>query len=114
MTISTNTSPAGTVDSTQMSGGFVSYNLTERDNVFNAYLNFANNMENDPYSQNIVALYYDKTGFSLRSILTNVQANMDAPAFDEYYAIPNISSTVRVGTVAELVPEFTGPTPLGL
>ncbi|KAK1634572.1 FAD binding domain-containing protein [Colletotrichum phormii] len=105
---------ARTVDSTQMSGGFVSYNLTERDNVFNAYLNFANNMDNDLYSQNIVALYYDKTGLSLRSILTNVQANMDAPAFDEYYAIPNISSTVRVGTVAELVPEFTGPTPLGL
>ncbi|KZL72621.1 FAD binding domain-containing protein [Colletotrichum tofieldiae] len=103
-----------TVEGTQMWGGFVSYNQSERDALFNAYINFADNMDKDPYSQNILALYYDKTGFSLRSILTNVQAKTDAPAFNEYYPIPNISSTLRVGSVAELVPEFTGPTPLGL
>ncbi|OLN85658.1 Bifunctional solanapyrone synthase 5 [Colletotrichum chlorophyti] len=103
-----------TVDSTQMWGGFVSYNLTERDAVFNAYLNFAEHMDEDLASQNIVALYYDKTGFSLRSILTNIAAEERAPAFDNYFAIPNISSTVSVGSVADIVPQFTGPTPLGL
>lgn len=97
-----------------MWGGFVTYNLTDRDAVFNAYLDFAENMDEDPASQNIIALYYDKTGYTLRSILTNIEAKETAPAFNEYFAIGNISSTLRVGSVAELVPEFTGPTPLGL
>lgn len=95
-----------------MWGGFTSYNLTERDAVFNAYINFSENSE-DEASQNIVALYYDSTGFSLRSILTNINAVEDASAFAEYFAIKNISSTLRTESVAELVPEFTGPTPLG-
>lgn len=95
-----------------MWGGFTSYNLTKRDEVFNAYINFTENSD-DQASQNIVALYYDSTGFSLRSILTNSKAVEAAPAFAEYMAIENTSSTLRLGSVAELVPEFTGPTPLG-
>lgn len=103
-----------TVDSTALWGGFTDYDFENRDEVFNAYLNFADNMGDDPNSQNIVAVYYDNTGFSLRSILTNSIGDPAAPAFDEYFTVANISSTARVGTVAELVPEFTGPTPLGL
>ncbi|KAK9415978.1 hypothetical protein SUNI508_09938 [Seiridium unicorne] len=101
-----------TIEGTQMWGGFTSYNLTKRDDVFNAYLNFTEN-SHDETSQNIVALYYDSTGFSLRSILTNSKGVEAAPAFAEYMAIENISSTLRLEAVAELVPEFTGPTPLG-
>lgn len=71
-------------------------------------------MGDDPASQNIVAVTYDSTGFALRSILTNSMGEPSAAAFDEYMTIANTSSTARVGTVAELVPEFTGPTPLGL
>jgi DNA-binding GntR family transcriptional regulator len=97
-----------------MWGGFVSYDLSNRDKVFNAYLNFCEHMDKDLASQNIVALYYDSTGYSLRSILTNVDAIPTPPAFDEYVKIANTSSTLRIGSVAELVPEFTGPTPLGL
>ncbi|KAF9876582.1 FAD binding domain-containing protein [Colletotrichum karsti] len=103
-----------TVDSTQMWGGFVTYNQTERDAVFDAYMNFADHMDEDLASQNIVALYYDKTGFTLRSILSNVDAKDNAPAFNDYFAIPNISTTAAVGAVSDLVPQFTGPTPLGL
>ncbi|KAF6821428.1 FAD binding domain-containing protein [Colletotrichum plurivorum] len=103
-----------TVDSTQMWGGFFTYNQTERDNVFDAYINFADHMDEDLASQNIVALYYDKTGFTLRSILSNVDAKATAPAFDQYFSIPNISTTAAVGKVSDLVPQFTGPTPLGL
>lgn len=97
-----------------MWGGFFTYNQTKRDAVFDAYMNFANHMDEDLASQNIVALYYDKTGYTLRSILSNVDANPEAPAFSEYFAIPNISTTASVGTVSDLVPQFTGPTPLGL
>ncbi|KAK1598886.1 FAD binding domain-containing protein [Colletotrichum navitas] len=103
-----------TVKGNQMWGGFVGYDQSKRDAVFKAYLNFAHNMDKDPYSQNIVALTYDKTGFNLRSILSNVQAKTDAPAFSEYFSIANTSSTLKVGSIADLVPQFTGPTPLGL
>ncbi|RYP59059.1 hypothetical protein DL771_011014 [Monosporascus sp. 5C6A] len=103
-----------TIGSTLIWGGFVSYDLSKRDELFNAYLNFADNMGKDEASQSIVSLFYDATGFSLRSILTNAEANAVSPAFKAYMAIDNISSTLRVGSVSELVPEFTGPTPLGL
>ncbi|RYP25343.1 hypothetical protein DL767_008438 [Monosporascus sp. MG133] len=71
-------------------------------------------MGEDEASQSLISLYYDATGFSLRSILSNAEAKAAPPAFNEFMAIDNISSTLRVGPVSELVPEFTGPTPLGL
>lgn len=71
-------------------------------------------MDDDPASQAIVTLLYGKEGFSLVSVLTNSNAKSTAPAFNEFVKITNISSTARVGSVAEMVPEFTGPTPLGL
>ncbi|TDZ13410.1 FAD-dependent monooxygenase yanF [Colletotrichum spinosum] len=102
------------VESTQMWGGFVTYDQKKRDDVFAAYMKFTDNMDQDLASQNIIALYYDKTGYTLRSILSNVDANPTAPAFNDYFAIPNISTTASIGRVSELVPQFTGPTPLGL
>lgn len=98
-----------------MWGGLTQYNLTERDKLFRAYINFAKNMDQDPASQNIVGMHWGThRGYGLRGILTNGDAISDAPAFDEYKNIRNISSTSRVAAVAEIVPEFTGPTPLGL
>ncbi|ROT43779.1 FAD binding domain-containing protein [Sodiomyces alkalinus F11] len=102
------------VESTQMWGGFATYDQSKRDDVFRAYLRFVDNMASDPASANIVALNYDGAEFTLRSILTNTDALEAPPAFDEYSAIDTVDSTLRVGAIAELVPEFTGPTPLGL
>ncbi|KFY08813.1 hypothetical protein V492_05891 [Pseudogymnoascus sp. VKM F-4246] len=103
-----------TVQGTQLWGGFTSYNLSERDNVFDAYLKFVENTEENSPDQTIIALYYDFTGFSIRSILTNNKGIANAPAFDDFLALPNISSTVTSGSIAEIIPQFTGPTPLGL
>ncbi|KAK1957478.1 FAD binding domain-containing protein [Colletotrichum sublineola] len=103
-----------TVQGNKMWGGFVNYDQSKRDAVFHAYLNFANGMDKDPYSQNIVSVRYDKNGYSLLAVLSNVQAKTDAPAFNEYKSIANISNTLAVGSIADLVPQFTGPTPLGL
>lgn len=98
-----------------MWGGLTQYNLTERDNLFRAYINFSKKMDQDPASQNIVGMYWGPhRGYGLRGILTNSDAISDAPAFDEYRTVLNISSTSRIAAVAEIVPEFTGPTPLGL
>ncbi|TDZ29574.1 Bifunctional solanapyrone synthase [Colletotrichum spinosum] len=61
------------------------------------------------------------TNISIRVVPSNkiwggitTKAESTAPAFHEFVKITNTSSTARVGSVAEMVPEFTGPTPLGL
>nr|XP_036583603.1 FAD binding domain-containing protein [Colletotrichum truncatum]KAF6792746.1 FAD binding domain-containing protein [Colletotrichum truncatum] len=102
------------VNSTDMWGGLVRYNLSQRDNVFNAYIDFADNMAKDLASQNIVAMSWGSQGYGHSAILSNIDAKEAPPAFDKYMAIPTSSSTLRLGAVAEIVPEFTGPTPLGL
>ncbi|KAF4417848.1 Bifunctional solanapyrone synthase [Colletotrichum fructicola] len=102
------------VPSNKIWGGITTYALNNTDKVVDAYTKFVNKMDDDPASQAIVTLLYGKEGFSLVSVLTNSNAKSTAPAFNEFVKITNISSTARVGSVAEMVPEFTGPTPLGL
>ncbi|TDZ39515.1 FAD-dependent monooxygenase yanF [Colletotrichum trifolii] len=102
------------VNSTDMWGGLVGYDSSQRDALFEAYINFADDAETDPASQNIVASYFDKTGHGHRAILTNVDGREEPPAFNGYMLLRNKSSTLRKGPVAEIVPEFTGVTPLGL
>lgn len=102
------------VNSTDIWGGATMYSPSEREDVFSAYVNFADNMDQDAASQNIVGMSWGPhRGYVYRAILTNSAAISDAPAFDEYRKIQNVSSTSRVAPVAEIVPEFTGPTPLG-
>lgn len=98
-----------------MWGGLREYDETNRDKLFRAYLNFADKMDQDPASQNIVGMSYGThRTHGLRAILTNSAGVDDAPAFSEYEKINVTSNTSRVAAVAEMVPEFTGPTPLGL
>ncbi|KAK2036760.1 FAD binding domain-containing protein [Colletotrichum somersetense] len=94
-------------------GGITTYESSKKDEVVGAYTNFVNN-NGDTASQAILTLLYGQRGFSLVAVLTNSQAQSTAPAFDEFAGITNVSSTARIGTMAEMVPEFTGPTPLGL
>ncbi|KFY25434.1 hypothetical protein V493_04664 [Pseudogymnoascus sp. VKM F-4281 (FW-2241)] len=103
-----------TVQGTQLWGGFTSYELSERDAVFAAYIDFVEKTEENSPDQVIVAMYYDSTGFSIQSILTNNKGIPNAPAFDGFLALPNISSTVTSGPISDIIPQFTGPTPLGL
>ncbi|RYP40849.1 hypothetical protein DL768_010570 [Monosporascus sp. mg162] len=103
-----------TIDSALIWAGFVFYDSSKRDELFNAYLNFADNMGKDEASQSIISLYYDATGFGLLSILSNAEAEAAPPAFNEYMAIDNISSTLGVGPISERVAEITGLTPHGI
>ncbi|KAG8157288.1 hypothetical protein KVR01_012996 [Diaporthe batatas] len=102
------------VNTPDMWGGSTMYNASDRKSVFGAYVDFTDSMDRDPASQNIVGMSWGPhRGYAYRAILTNSDAVSDAPAFDEYRKIENISSTSRVAPVAEIVPEFSGPTPLG-
>ena len=103
------------INSADMWGGLTLYSRAERDELFRAYINFSDNMDQDRASQHIVGMSWGPhRGYGYRGILTNIDAIDDAPAFAEYRNIRNTSSTSRIAPVAEIVPEFTGPTPLGL
>lgn len=102
------------VEQTKMWGGISTYSYDDRDDLFNAYLKFVENMSEDTASQNIVSTQYSSAGYALITVLSNVDAVENATAFDDYLAIPTETSTLRIGEIADLVPEFTGPTPLGL
>lgn len=102
------------IPGTQLWGGFTQYDLDTRDDVFNAYLDFVDDTEDNSPDQNIVALFWDnKDGFALRSILTNANGDANRTAFKEYLSIPNIGSTLTSGPEKDIIPQFTGPTPLG-
>lgn len=57
---------------------------------------------------------YSAGSLTLWSILSNTQAIVAPPAFNNYTAVANLSDTTTVGSIAELVPQFTGATPLGV
>ena len=108
-------SVTGVINSTDMWGGLTQYSPAVRNELFSAYINFSDKMDQDRASQNIMGMSWGPhRGYNYRAILTNSDAIDDAQAFDEYRTIQNISSTSRIAPVAEMVPEFTGPTPLGL
>lgn len=90
------------------------YDLSVRDQLYDAYFGFLEKSASDPASQNIISCIYSGGNFVLVSVLSNIDAKPDQPAFSDYLSINTTSSTLTVGEIAELVPVFTGPTPLGL
>lgn len=71
-------------------------------------------MDSDAASQLIVSVQWTGTERILLSVLSNSDAIDNAPAFDKMFTIANTSTTLSTGDIADLVPQFTGPTPLGL
>ncbi|KAL3961098.1 hypothetical protein ACCO45_006215 [Purpureocillium lilacinum] len=90
-------------------GGLTGYSLSERDHLFKAYVNFVDQTVDDSPDQSILALGFDQAGFYLRSIFTNTNGVANSPAFDEYLAVPNISSTLASGPESEIIPNSLGP-----
>ncbi|KAJ4242876.1 hypothetical protein NW757_011771 [Fusarium falciforme] len=71
-------------------------------------------MHLDPASQLIVSVQYNGKERILISVVSNSDAIPAVPAFDDFLSLPNVSNTLTTGKIADLVPQFTGPTPLGL
>jgi hypothetical protein len=103
-----------TINSTQIWGGYLTYDWADRAAVFNAYYHFAEDFDDDPTSEALVSLGYAEGNLALRAILSNTKAEVAPPAFDKFTAVRNLSDTSTVTSVAELVPAFTGGTPLGV
>ncbi|CAI6093671.1 hypothetical protein V2G26_017244 [Clonostachys chloroleuca] len=104
-----------TIDHNQLWGGFAIFDITKhRDAVFGAYIDFVKEMDNDPASQLIASVQWDGKQRSLVAVVSNVNGIANAPIFDRILSIPGVSNTLSTGDIAKLVPQFTGPTPLGL
>lgn len=103
-----------TLNSTQIWGGFLAYDWADRAAIFDAYFQFSEDFDNDPASEAVVSLTYRERELALQMLLSNTQAQVAPPAFDKFTAIKNLSDTSTVASVAELVPAFTGGTPLGV
>ncbi|KAG6367395.1 hypothetical protein INS49_001584 [Diaporthe citri] len=103
-----------TINSTQIWGGYLTYDWADRAAIFKVYYHFAEDFEVDQASEAIIVMAYAAGDLTLWSILSNTQAIVAPPAFSNYTAVANLSDTTTVGSIAELVPQFTGATPLGV
>lgn len=90
-----------------------SYTLDKKPALRQAYLDFVNNQDQEPESQMIVSTSYTNKTWAVSAIMSNINAEVSS-SFDPFF---DIEATVRVpatGPAHEVVPIFTGPTPLGL
>ncbi|KAK2666767.1 FAD-binding, type PCMH, subdomain 2 [Fusarium oxysporum f. sp. vasinfectum] len=102
------------VSSNQLWGGFIVFDLAQRHAVFDTYIKFVEVNEEDAASQLIVSVQYDGKQRLLLSVVSNSDAVESPTAFTPLLSIPSTSNTLTRGKMADLVPQFTGPTPLGL
>ncbi|RFN54511.1 FAD binding domain-containing protein [Fusarium flagelliforme] len=93
---------------------FVEFDLSQRDAVFKEYINFVEANDNDPASQLIVTMQWDGESKHLLSVVSNSDAVESPASFSGLFNIPSTSNTTTKGKIADVVPQFTGPTPLGL
>lgn len=82
--------------------------------VRQVYYDFVNKQDEDPASQIIVASNYAAGEYGCGVILSNIEANENSPSFDDAKKLPTDAVIPATGPAHEVVPIFTGPTPLGL
>lgn len=90
-------------------GGLVGYNYSQTGPVIDAFINFADNVGNDPATSSIMGWGYDPAagGFSIRCVLDNVANEAYPAALDEFLAIDEqTSSSLRSGTMSNITTEL--------
>ncbi|RGP77013.1 FAD binding domain-containing [Fusarium longipes] len=102
------------VESNKIWAGFINFEPSHRNAVFEKYIDFVENNDRDPASQLIVTMQWDGDQYNLISVVSNSDAVEAPPSFSDLLSVPSISNTTAKGNIAEVVPQFTGPTPLGL
>jgi len=107
-------SPTGAIPSTSIWGGLTTYPLDAINSVWQAFADFADNVDADPASQSIVYTIYVGGQFIVQSLLTNHDALAMAPAFSGFAPVPTITTTAKVRTIADLANELSGGQPVGI
>ncbi|KAI9374423.1 hypothetical protein BJX61DRAFT_301221 [Aspergillus egyptiacus] len=98
-----------TIDNAHIWGGIVVYDNSTTAQQIPALVKFIDNIENDPYASWIGLWQFNSTtGKTTISSPLDYTMPVDAypSAFDDFYQIPNISSSVRDATVYELTREL--------
>ncbi|KXJ93643.1 FAD binding domain-containing protein [Microdochium bolleyi] len=103
-----------TIDSTMVWGGLTAYELSSADAVWEAFADFADNVDLEPASQSIVYTMYVNGQFLVQSLLTNHLALDAAPAFSKFFTIPTLTSTAKIRTISDLARELSGGQPIGI
>ncbi|RYO80227.1 hypothetical protein DL766_009286 [Monosporascus sp. MC13-8B] len=101
------------IESANIWGGSTFYDLSQKDAVFNAYVEFAENTASDEHSQAILHLPYAGE-FVLKTILSNSAAVVEPPAFADYLDIPSLSTTLRSTNISDITLENSGNQPIGI
>ncbi|KAH8175230.1 FAD binding domain-containing protein [Sarocladium implicatum] len=100
--------------SNELWAGFTFFDFNDREKSFDAFLQFIDDMDEDRASQVINSFQWTGTELTVITVMSNIDAIPDAPIFENYRAINATSTTTNIGKAAELVPQFTGATPLGI
>lgn len=90
-----------------------SYSLDKKPAISEAYYNFVNAQDDEPESQMILSSRFSNKTWSAGAIMSNINAEV-SPSFDPFFAIEANLRMPATGPAHEVVPIFTGPTPLGL
>ncbi|KAF2177769.1 FAD binding domain-containing protein [Zopfia rhizophila CBS 207.26] len=92
-------------------GGLVGYDLSKGQEVVDAYINFAENIQKDPYSSVVFWWYYNREAgeMVLVACLDNSANQIKPPAMDKFLSIDGIiSSTLRSATMGNITRELAG------
>ncbi|KAL4879230.1 hypothetical protein BJY04DRAFT_220348 [Aspergillus karnatakaensis] len=97
-----------TIDNANLWGGLVVFENSTTDAQIDALVKFTDNIENDPYASWIGLWQYNSTTqqMLITSPLDYTKPEAYPAAFDDFYAIPNISDSTRHATLYELTSEL--------
>ncbi|CAG7563202.1 unnamed protein product [Fusarium equiseti] len=95
-----------------LKGGSGNLGLVTR--VDQQYINFVEANDNDAASQLIATVQWDGERKHLLSVVSNSDAVESSASFSGLFNISSTSNTTAKGKIADVVPQFTGLTPLGL
>jgi hypothetical protein len=90
-----------------------SHTLDKRPALRQAYYDFVLIQDEEPESQMILSMTYMGGVWGAGAIPSNIKAEV-SPVFDPFFAIEAHTRIPVTGPAHEVVPVFTGPTPLGL
>jgi hypothetical protein len=89
------------------------YDLDKRPQLRQLYYDFVNKQDDEPESQIIGAMSYANGAWATGIIMSNINAEV-SHVFDPFFEVEAHTRIPATGPAHEVVPIFTGPTPLGL
>lgn len=96
-----------------MLGGANLYPATANLSLFKAYQDFVAEQPKDPDAALIAAFFYSQGQWLSNTNYEHAKPIRNPPIFEEFFAIPSISSTERITNLTDLTAELTTYNPSG-